>query len=120
MEIIDSKILSDRRNDIVEHELNEELNMFKDVYKKRQYYLIVSVEILNKKITEDNTTPVIVASAERSFSRLKIVETYLTNSMSRDRFSTFEPCYSVNHSLDYCTLILVVQINFEIHLICIH
>lgn len=105
--------------DIDGHELYEELNMFIRVYEGNDDIISVLKYIIEKKLTEVYptieivlriiaTTPVTVASAERSFSRLKIIKTYLRNSMTQDRLSALAILSIENdvaHSLDYCALI---------------
>ncbi|KAJ0170969.1 hypothetical protein K1T71_013741 [Dendrolimus kikuchii] len=105
--------------DIDGHELYEELNMFIRVYEGNDDIISVLKYIIEKKLTEVYpaieivlriiaTTPVTVASAERSFSRLKIIKTYLRNSMNQDRLSALAILSIENdiaHSLDYCALI---------------
>ncbi|KAJ0179288.1 hypothetical protein K1T71_005000 [Dendrolimus kikuchii] len=105
--------------DIDGHELYEELNMFIRVYEGNDDIISVLKYIIEKKLTEVYptieivlriiaTTSVTVASAERSFSRLKIIKTYLRNSMTQDRLSALAILSIENdiaHSLDYCALI---------------
>ncbi|KAL4707251.1 hypothetical protein ACJJTC_008332 [Scirpophaga incertulas] len=105
--------------DIDGHELYEELNMFIRVYEGKDDIISVLKYIIENKLTEVYptieivlriiaTTPVTVASAERSFSRLKITKTYLRNSMTQDRLSALAILSIENdvaHSLDYCELI---------------
>lgn len=88
------------------------------VYEGNDDIISVLKYIIENKLTEDPTieiflriiatTPVTVASAERSFSRLKIIKTYLRNSMTQDRHSALAILSIKNdvaHSLDYCALI---------------
>ncbi|CAK1600824.1 unnamed protein product [Parnassius mnemosyne] len=105
--------------DIDGHELYEELNMFIRVYEGNNDIISVLKYIVEQKLTEVYptieivlriiaTTPVTVASAERSFSRLKIIKTYLRNSMTQDRLSALAILSienDVTSSLDYCVLI---------------
>ncbi|KAK9694266.1 hAT family C-terminal dimerization region [Popillia japonica] len=109
--------------DIDGHELYEELNMFIRVYKENDVISVLKY-IIEKELTElfyptieivlriIATTPVTVASAERSFSRLiirrKIIKTYFRNSMTQDRLSVLAILSienNVAHSIDYCALI---------------
>ncbi|XP_023241006.1 zinc finger MYM-type protein 1-like [Centruroides sculpturatus] len=106
-------------SDIDGHELYEELNMFIRVYEGNDDIISVLKYIIEKNLTEVYptmevvlriiaTTPVTVASAERSFSRLKIIKTYLRNSMTQDRLSALAILSIENdvaHSLDYSALI---------------
>ncbi|KAK9711369.1 hAT family C-terminal dimerization region [Popillia japonica] len=107
--------------DIDGHELYEELNMFIRVYEGNDIISVLKY-IIEKELTEVYptieivlriiaTTPVTVASAERSFSRLiirrKIIKTYLRNSMTQDRLSALAiPSIEndVAHSIDYCSM----------------
>ncbi|KAF9809572.1 hypothetical protein SFRURICE_020869, partial [Spodoptera frugiperda] len=112
--------------DIDGHELYEELNMFIRVYEGNDDIISVLKYIIEKKLTEVYptieivlriiaTTPVTVASAEKSFSRPKIIIynripqiCYLRNSMTQDRLSALAILSIENdvaHSLDYSVLI---------------
>ncbi|XP_023241592.1 zinc finger MYM-type protein 1-like [Centruroides sculpturatus] len=105
-------------SDIDGHELYEELNMFIYVYEGNDDIISVLKYIIEKNLTEVYptmevvlriiaTTPVTVASAERSFSKLKIIKTYLRNSMTQDRLSALAILSIENdvaHSLDYSSL----------------
>ncbi|KAK9744616.1 hAT family C-terminal dimerization region [Popillia japonica] len=105
--------------DIDGHELYEKLNMFIRVYERNDDFISVLKYIIEKKLTEVYptieivlriiaTTPVTVASAETSFSRLKIIKAYFRNSMTQDRLSPLAILSIENdvaHSLDYGALI---------------
>jgi hypothetical protein len=86
------------KSDIDGFELCEELKMYTRMYDGRGDVASVLKHIISSNLADIYpnvaialriiaTTPVTVASAERSFSRLKLIKTYLRNSMSQDRLS---------------------------------
>lgn len=88
------------KSDIDGDELFAELTIVSTLVEK--YEIIHAIDILNAIYTQNMenlvpnvviafrillTIPVSVASGERSFSKLKLIKTYLRNSMGQDRLS---------------------------------
>lgn len=90
----------DDQHDIDAVELYEELKMLALVYHEDQDDVLSVLKYIVQNSLKDvypnvfvtlriiGTIPVTVASAERSFSKLKLIKTYLRNSMTQDRLSS--------------------------------
>uniref|UniRef100_A0A8I6YAT5 HAT C-terminal dimerisation domain-containing protein n=1 Tax=Hordeum vulgare subsp. vulgare TaxID=112509 RepID=A0A8I6YAT5_HORVV len=55
------------------------------------------------------TIPVTVASAERSFSKLKLLKNYLTSTMSQERFNGLAMCCIKKNMLDSINLDTIID-----------
>ncbi|XP_004211002.2 zinc finger MYM-type protein 1-like [Hydra vulgaris] len=113
-------LLSDKNSyNIDDLELSEELDMLSRIFSTNATVTTV-LKILIEKDLQDLypncfivlriilTIPVSVASAERSFSRLKLINSYLRSTMGQERLSALAVLSvenDVSNELDYSTLI---------------
>ena len=96
-------------SDLDSRELVQEINNFPDLPSKTMSLLELITFMHDKDLSEIYpnywtalrialTLPVTVAQAERSFSKLKLIKSYLRSTMSQERL-TSPAVISINHSL---------------------